>query len=105
GHEVTGVTPDGGPGGRAEVRFSDGEREGAVGAEHVLVNASPQVLARLLGELSEADANVLAVNHTRTDPRLGVSEAEVELHLETQGPRHCAAVAAGMRDAGYRILD
>ncbi|UWM50857.1 threonine ammonia-lyase [Streptomyces carpaticus] len=65
----------------------------------------PGVLARLLGELSEADANVLAVNHTRTDPRLGVSEAEVELHLETQGPRHCAAVAAGMRDAGYRILD
>ncbi|MFD7509151.1 phytoene desaturase family protein [Streptomyces sp. NPDC059853] len=50
GHEVTGIAPDGGPGGRAEVRFTDGEREGAVGAQHVLVNASPQVLARLLGE-------------------------------------------------------
>ncbi|AKG41502.1 FAD-dependent pyridine nucleotide-disulfide oxidoreductase [Streptomyces xiamenensis] len=51
GHEVTGISPDGGPGGRAEVRFADGEgRDGAVGAERVLVNASPQVLARLLGE-------------------------------------------------------
>ncbi|ONK11825.1 threonine ammonia-lyase [Streptomyces sp. MP131-18] len=64
----------------------------------------PGVLAALLGELSVADANVLAVNHVRTDPGLGVSEAEVELQLETQGPRHCAEVTEGLRRAGHRIL-
>jgi threonine dehydratase len=64
----------------------------------------PGVLAALLQELSVADANVLAVNHVRTDPRLGVSEAEVELRLETQGPRHCAEVSEALRAAGYRIL-
>ncbi len=64
----------------------------------------PGVLAALLGELSVADANVLAVNHVRTDPGLGVSEAEVELQLETQGPRHCAEVTESLRRAGHRIL-
>jgi threonine dehydratase len=64
----------------------------------------PGVLAALLGELSVADANVLAVNHVRTDPRLGIEEAEVELQLETQGPAHCAAVGAALRAADYTVL-
>ncbi|UCM90057.1 threonine ammonia-lyase [Streptomyces marincola] len=64
----------------------------------------PGVLAGLLGELSVADANVLAVNHVRTDPGLGVSEAEVEVQLETQGPRHCAEVSRSLERAGYRVL-
>jgi hypothetical protein len=65
----------------------------------------PGVLAALLQELSVADANVLTVNHVRTDPRLGIEEAEVELQLETQGPSHCAAVARALRSAGYTVLD
>ncbi|MDB1087013.1 threonine ammonia-lyase [Streptomyces sp. ACA25] len=64
----------------------------------------PGVLAGLLGELSVADANVLTVNHVRTDPRLGVDEAEVELQLETQGPQHCIEVAAALRETGYTVL-
>ncbi|WP_326598745.1 threonine ammonia-lyase [Streptomyces sp. NBC_01803] len=64
----------------------------------------PGVLAALLGELSLADANVLAVNHVRTDPRLGVDEVEVEVRLETLGPEHCAEVSRALRAAGYRIL-
>ena len=46
----------------------------------------PGALATLLGVLSVVDANVLDVSHVRTDPRLGLTEAEVELHLETKGP-------------------
>ncbi|MCW2873327.1 threonine ammonia-lyase [Actinacidiphila oryziradicis] len=64
----------------------------------------PGALAALLGLLSEADANVLDVRHVRTDARLGLTEAEVELHLETKGPEHCEAVAAALRGAGYAIL-
>jgi threonine dehydratase len=64
----------------------------------------PGALAGLLTELSVAGANVLAVNHVRTDPRLGVSEVEVELQLETQGPQHCAEVSEALRAAGYLIL-
>ncbi|WP_428952647.1 threonine ammonia-lyase [Streptomyces sp. cg35] len=65
----------------------------------------PGALATLLGVLSVADANVLDVSHVRTDPRLGLTEAEVELHLETKGPAHCAEVEAALRSAGYTVID
>ncbi|MER5886881.1 threonine ammonia-lyase [Streptomyces sp. NPDC001941] len=64
----------------------------------------PGALASLLGALSVADANVLDVSHVRTDPRLGLTEAEVELQLETKGPEHCEEVAAALRGAGYTVL-
>ncbi|GHE56838.1 threonine ammonia-lyase [Streptomyces longispororuber] len=65
----------------------------------------PGALASLLGALSVADANVLDVSHVRTDPRLGLTEVEVELRLETKGPEHCAELGAALREAGYTILD
>ncbi|WP_369376773.1 threonine ammonia-lyase [Streptomyces sp. cg36] len=64
----------------------------------------PGVLAELLRALSVLDANVLDVSHVRTDPRLGLTEVEVELHLETKGPEHCREVGAALREAGYRII-
>ncbi|MEW2221467.1 threonine ammonia-lyase [Streptomyces sp. NPDC006990] len=64
----------------------------------------PGALAALLGELSVADANVLDVGHVRTDPRLGLDEVEVELHMETKGPQHCVEVASGLRAAGYTVM-
>ncbi|MFG2310767.1 threonine ammonia-lyase [Streptomyces sp. NPDC048566] len=65
----------------------------------------PGALATLLGVLSVADANVLDVSHVRTDPRLGLTEVEVELQLETKGPEHCAAVNRALREAGYTVID
>lgn len=64
----------------------------------------PGALAALLGVLSVVDANVLDVGHVRTDPRLGLTEVEVELHLETKGPEHCEEVAATLREAGYTVM-
>jgi threonine dehydratase len=65
----------------------------------------PGALATLLGVLSVVDANVLDVSHVRTDPRLGLTEAEVELHLETKGREHCAEVGRALREAGYTVID
>ncbi|WP_338672451.1 threonine ammonia-lyase [Streptomyces sp. SCSIO 30461] len=64
----------------------------------------PGVLASLLGVLSGLDANVLDVAHVRTDPRLGLTEVEVELQLETKGREHCAEVERALRDVGYRVM-
>ncbi|MBW5421344.1 threonine ammonia-lyase [Streptomyces sp. BG9H] len=64
----------------------------------------PGALAHLLGVLTVMDANVLDVSHVRTDPRLGLTEAEVELHLETKGPEHCAEVGTALREAGYTVI-
>ncbi|MFE7115974.1 threonine ammonia-lyase [Streptomyces sp. NPDC057654] len=63
----------------------------------------PGALAALLEVLSVVDANVLDVSHVRTDPRLGLAEAEVELHLETKGPEHCVEVGTALREAGYSV--
>jgi threonine dehydratase len=65
----------------------------------------PGALATLLGVLSVVDANVLDVSHVRTDPRLGLTEVEVELHLETKGHEHCAEVNRALREAGYTVID
>jgi threonine dehydratase len=65
----------------------------------------PGALATLLGVLSAVDANVLDISHVRTDPRLGLTEAEVELHLETKGPVHCAEVGRALRETGYTVID
>lgn len=65
----------------------------------------PGALATLLGVLSGADANVLDISHVRTDPRLGLSEVEVELQLETKGPAHCAELGHALREAGYTVID
>ncbi|MGW7618837.1 threonine ammonia-lyase [Streptomyces antimycoticus] len=64
----------------------------------------PGALATLLGVLSTLDANVLDVSHVRTNPRLGLSEAEVELHLETKGTDHCEEVREALRGAGYTVM-
>ncbi|MFH8434124.1 threonine ammonia-lyase [Streptomyces sp. NPDC018007] len=64
----------------------------------------PGALAALLATLTVADANVLDISHVRTDPRLGLTEAEVDLRLETKGPQHCADVGAALREAGYRVI-
>lgn len=64
----------------------------------------PGALATLLAVLTVADANVLDVSHVRTDPRLGLTEVEVELHLETKGPEHCREVEGALREAGYTVL-
>ncbi|MDN3297656.1 threonine ammonia-lyase [Streptomyces ficellus] len=64
----------------------------------------PGALATLLGVLTVVDANVIDVGHVRTDPRLGLTEAEVELHLETKGPEHCEEVATALREAGYTVM-
>ncbi|MER5466234.1 threonine ammonia-lyase [Streptomyces sp. NPDC002668] len=64
----------------------------------------PGALAALLAALSVVDANVLDVSHVRTDPRLGLTEVEVELQLETKGPEHCEEVATALREAGYTVM-
>ncbi|WP_428956719.1 phytoene desaturase family protein [Streptomyces sp. cg35] len=53
GHEVTRIETDGQ---RAEVTYRTEDGEGAVAARHVLVNASPQDLARLLGDTPPVSA-------------------------------------------------
>ncbi|MFF8368936.1 threonine ammonia-lyase [Streptomyces lydicus] len=65
----------------------------------------PGALERLLRVLTAVDANVLDIGHVRTDPRLGLTEVEVELHLETKGPEHCDEVRAALAHAGHVVAE
>ena len=73
-------------------------------AVRVRVSDRPGNLAKLLAAVGEVDANVLEVEHVRTEPRLAIDEVEVALQLETQGPEHCLAVLAHLRDRGYAFM-
>jgi threonine dehydratase len=63
----------------------------------------PGELARLLGALAEAGANVLDVEHQRTGKELHLDEVEVELQVETRGVEHADAVVAALREASYSV--
>ena len=64
---------------------------------------TPGSLARLLTILGDADANVVEIDHVRTDPRLRLDEVEVGLHLETRGAVHAAQILQQLREAGYQV--
>jgi threonine dehydratase len=63
----------------------------------------PGALAALLRELADGDANVLEVEHVRTNPRLHVEEVELYVQIETRGGAHTDAVLARLRTAGYAL--
>jgi threonine dehydratase len=65
----------------------------------------PGGLARLLGEVSAAGANVLEVVHERISPTLHVDEVEVHLQLETRGAPHADQVLTRLREQGYRVVE
>jgi threonine dehydratase len=67
----------------------------------LVVDDRPGGLARLLGTVAAAGANVLEVSHHRAGVVLGISEVEVLLTLETRAPEHRAEVLVALHDAGY----
>jgi threonine dehydratase len=65
----------------------------------------PGGLAKLLGELGDAGANVIEVSHARIDADLSLDEVEVHLQLETRGEAQAEVVLARLRERGYRIFE
>lgn len=63
----------------------------------------PGSLAGLLAHLGSVHANVLEVEHVRTDPRLAVDEVEIVVQCETRGVAHRDEVIAHLGAAGYRV--
>jgi threonine dehydratase len=67
------------------------------------ISDKPGGLARLLAELSDADANVLDVVHERTAASLPLDEVEVALHMEMRGETHSQLVMSRLRSQGYSV--
>lgn len=67
------------------------------------IDDRPGALARLLIELSSAEANVLDVVHERTSETLTLDEVEVVLQMEMRGPEHRKQVLDRLRECGYSV--
>ncbi|MHB1234767.1 MAG: threonine ammonia-lyase [Microbacteriaceae bacterium] len=63
----------------------------------------PGQLARIAELISEANANVVEVLHTRHNRNALISEVELQLSLETRGPEHVQRVLERLRDSGYQV--
>lgn len=61
----------------------------------------PGQLAETSRIVSEQNANVVEVLHTRHGHGLQISQVELELHIETRGPEHAEQVLQALRHEGY----
>jgi threonine dehydratase len=61
----------------------------------------PGQLARTAQIVSDQNANVVEVLHTRHGTGLNISQVELELHIETRGPEHAQQVVDALRAEGY----
>lgn len=67
----------------------------------VRIPDNPGSLARLLDALAATGANVLDVEHLRTETELALEDVEVGLQLETRGQEHSAEVVRALKSRGY----
>jgi threonine dehydratase len=78
--------------------------ETAAGRRMILATKIPDRpggLARLLGLVADAGANVIDVEHLRDGMDLHVRETAVQLVLQTRGPDHDEQILEAIRAAGY----
>jgi threonine dehydratase len=61
----------------------------------------PGQLARVSQIISDCNANVLEVLHTRRNGGLQITQVELELHIETRGPEHTDLVLERLRAEGF----
>lgn len=61
----------------------------------------PGQLAKTSKIVSDQNANVVEVLHTRHGTGLQISQVELELHIETRGPEHADEVLTALREEGF----
>jgi threonine dehydratase len=67
----------------------------------IMLPDRPGQLARVAELVSEANANVVEVLHTRRGRNSLISQVEIELSVETRGPEHAQRVLERLQEAGY----
>lgn len=69
----------------------------------VRVKDRPGALAALTATLAQTGANILKLDHNRATADLWVTEAEIDLGLETRGRDHVAQIVRQLTEAGYDV--
>lgn len=63
----------------------------------------PGALQKLLGAVAETRANVISISHDRVLPRIPITQAEVQLDLETRDREHVLQIISKLTEKGYKI--
>jgi threonine dehydratase len=61
----------------------------------------PGQLAKISEILADQNSNVVEVMHTRHGTDLQITQAELEIHIETRGPDHASEVLDALRADGF----
>jgi threonine dehydratase len=79
-------------------------RNGRVARIEVVVDDRPGSLQKLTAIIAETGANILEVEHDRTDPHLHIRETRISFVLETKNAAHIDEIRAALVAAGVRIF-
>jgi threonine dehydratase len=71
----------------------------------VRITDRPGGLARLLAVISEAQANVIEVEHVREGVDLHVRETGIRVAMEVRNREHAERIVTAVRDAGYSVSE
>src|SRR5690606_14845582 len=77
--------------------------DGRLAQMEVTVLDRPGALAALTALIARQGANVLRLDHRRGTAALRITEAEIDLTLETRGRAHVDDLTTALRSAGYRV--
>ncbi|MGL6278196.1 MAG: threonine ammonia-lyase [Gaiella sp.] len=69
----------------------------------ILIPDRPGQLARIVGLIASAQANVIAIAHHREGRNIGVLQTEAELTLETRDEEHSQAVIRALVGDGFTV--
>lgn len=70
----------------------------------MMLNDRPGELTTISRIISERDANVTGVDHTRLGGALSMGDVSITIDMETKGAEHCKEVIAALEAAGYQPI-
>ena len=70
----------------------------------MMLSDRPGELATISRIISENDANVTGVDHTRVGGSLSMGDVSITIDMETKGVEHCRQVIAALEDEGFKPI-
>ncbi|MDO4821694.1 MAG: threonine ammonia-lyase [Rothia sp. (in: high G+C Gram-positive bacteria)] len=70
----------------------------------LMLNDRPGELTTISRIISEHDANVTGVDHTRVGGALSMGDVSITIDMETKGVEHCQEVIAALEAEGYKPI-
>lgn len=71
----------------------------------IMLYDKPGQLSAVCNVIARLGGNIISVNHERTNAGTHITGCTIRVTLETRNAEHIASIYAGLREAGYDIID